>query len=50
VNPRKNLSIPDDVGIKADQTSMDMFGKDALDELNEALEQLNNISAGLSFF
>lgn len=48
--PRKNPTIPADVGIEPDETSMDIFGRDALAELNEALLQLNNISEGLSFF
>ena len=37
-------------GISVDDTSRDIFGDDGLAELNEALQQLNNIKAGLTFF
>lgn len=43
---KKAPAVPSGVGIETDQTSMDIFGGDALAELNEALMQLNNISSG----
>lgn len=46
--PKKKPQLPPGVGIEEDQTSMDLFGEDALAELNKALFQLNNIQSGNS--
>lgn len=43
---KKRAEVPKDVGISTDQTSMDIFGSDALAELNDALLQLNSIASG----
>ncbi len=39
----------EDAGIPVDQTSINIFGEDALAELNKALFQLNNIQSGSLF-